>query len=75
MLERDGVPDIQIIDWGSGAFVGHTLYTYIQSRYYRAPEVILNLPYSLPIDTWSMACVYIELFTGQPIFPGENEAD
>lgn len=75
LLEREGSLNIQVIDFGSGAFVGKTLYQYIQSRYYRAPEVILGFEYSYPIDTWSMGCVFYELATGHPIFQGENEAD
>ena len=51
------------------------MYTYIQSRFYRAPEVILGLPYGHPIDVWSTACILAELFTGYPLFPGENETE
>ncbi|KAH0574216.1 Kinase, CMGC DYRK [Spironucleus salmonicida] len=65
----------KIIDWGSGAFVNQTIYTYIQSRFYRAPEVILGLPYSIEIDIWSLGCVFCELLNGTPIFAGENETD
>ncbi|CAL6075625.1 Kinase [Hexamita inflata] len=75
LLEREGSNAIQVIDWGSGAMVGQTLYQYIQSRFYRAPEVIMGMPYSTEIDTWSMGCVFFELFTGYPIFQGENEFD
>ena len=49
------------------------MYTYIQSRYYRAPEVILGVRYSPAIDMWSFGCVIAELWTGYPLFPGENE--
>jgi serine/threonine protein kinase len=55
----------------SGHFA--TVYTYIQSRFYRAPEVILGLPYSTAIDMWSLGCIVAELHTGYPLFPGENE--
>lgn len=48
------------------------MYTYIQSRFYRAPEVILGLPYGGPIDMWSLACVLAELCTGTPLFPGRQ---
>ena len=52
-----------------------SVYTYIQSRFYRSPEVILGLDYSLPIDIWSFGCIMAELYTGYPIFPGENEIE
>jgi serine/threonine protein kinase len=38
-------------------------------------QVILGLPYGMPIDVWSCACILAELFTGYPLFPGENEAE
>ena len=52
-----------------------TVYTYIQSRFYRAPEVILGLPYTTAIDMWSLGCIISELHTGYPLFPGENEVE
>lgn len=51
------------------------MYTYIQSRFYRSPEVILGMSYGLPIDMWSMGCILAELLTGYPIFPGEDEQE
>lgn len=49
------------------------MYTYIQSRFYRSPEVILSLPYSVSIDMWSLVCICVELFLGLPLFPGTSE--
>jgi dual specificity tyrosine-phosphorylation-regulated kinase 2/3/4 len=66
---------LKIIDFGSSCFENERVYTYIQSRFYRAPEVILGLPYSLPIDMWSFGCIMAELFIGYPLFPGENEQE
>ena len=51
------------------------MYTYIQSRFYRCPEVILGLTYHCAIDMWSLGCILAELFTGYPLFPGENEVE
>lgn len=51
------------------------VYTYIQSRFYRSPEVILGCNYSQAIDMWSLGCILAELYTGFPIFPGENEQE
>ena len=62
-----------MIDLGSSCFVDERVYTYIQSRFYRAPEVILGCQYGTPIDMWSFACILAELYTGYPLFPGENE--
>lgn len=66
---------IKIIDFGSSCFSNQRIYTYIQSRFYRSPEVILGLPYGTPIDMWSLACILSELYTGEPLFAGENESD
>ncbi|XP_063727301.1 dual specificity tyrosine-phosphorylation-regulated kinase 4-like [Symsagittifera roscoffensis] len=70
-----GTSAIKVIDVGSSCFVGKQVYTYIQSRFYRSPEVILGLEYSSPIDMWSLGCILAELYTGYPIFPGENEVE
>jgi len=51
------------------------VYTYIQSRFYRSPEVILGMSYHMAIDMWSLGCIMAELYTGFPIFPGENEQE
>jgi dual specificity tyrosine-phosphorylation-regulated kinase 2/3/4 len=63
---------IKIIDFGSSCFEKETLYTYIQSRYYRAPEITLGIGYNCAIDIWSTGCILAELYTGVPVFPGEN---
>lgn len=64
-----------MIDFGSSCFVEEQLYTYIQSRFYRAPEIIFGIRYSNAIDMWSFGCILAELCRGYPIFPGENEHD
>ena len=66
---------IKVIDFGSSWFVDQQLYTYIQSRFYRAPEIIFGIRYSNAIDMWSFGWILAELYTGYPIFPGENEHD
>jgi dual specificity tyrosine-phosphorylation-regulated kinase 2/3/4 len=67
--------EIKVIDFGSSCFENEKVYTYIQSRFYRSPEVILGMNYGMPIDMWSLGCILAELYTGVPIFPGENEQE
>ncbi|CAJ1953555.1 unnamed protein product [Cylindrotheca closterium] len=66
---------IKLIDFGSACFKGQTMQTYIQSRFYRSPEVLIGLPYDSAIDIWSLGCVTAELFLGLPILPGVHEHD
>ena len=65
--------DIKVIDLGSACFEGKTMYSYIQSRFYRSPEVLLGVPYNGAIDIWSLACVCAEMFLGLPLFPGVSQ--
>jgi dual specificity protein kinase YAK1 len=61
---------IKLIDFGSACTEGDDMYSYVQSRFYRAPEVLMGLPYSGSVDIWSVGCVIAELFLGLPLFPG-----
>jgi serine/threonine protein kinase len=94
-LKLRGQSQIKVIDFGSSCYDHQRIYTYIQSRFYRSPEVILGelkvqgpshiiivvsfffsgLPYSMAIDMWSFGAILAELYTGYPLFPGENEAE
>ena len=75
MLKEENKSGIKIIDFGSSTFTDEKVYTYIQSRFYRAPEIMLGIPYTTAIDMWSLGCIMAELYIGFPIFPGESEND
>ena len=75
LLKQQGRSGIKVIDFGSSCYDHQRVYTYIQSRFYRAPEVIMGMKYGMPIDMWSFGCILAELLTGYPIFPGEDEGD
>ena len=64
---------LRIIDFGASCFENQKVFTYIQSRFYRAPEVMLGIPYTTSIDMWSLGCIIVELATGFPLFPGKSE--
>lgn len=75
LLRKINKSGIKIIDFGSGCFEDQKIYTYIQSRFYRAPEIVLGIPYTAAIDMWSFGCILYELYVGYPLFPGEDEKE
>ncbi|XP_073923236.1 MAPK/MAK/MRK overlapping kinase isoform X2 [Castor canadensis] len=49
---------------------------YISTRWYRAPECLLTDGfYTYKMDLWSAGCVFYEIASLQPLFPGANELD
>jgi dual specificity protein kinase YAK1 len=66
---------VKVIDFGSACFANRTVYSYVQSRFYRSPEVVLGHHYTMAIDMWSLGCVAVELFLGLPLFPAASELD
>lgn len=64
--------EIKVIDLGSSCFETDNLCLYVQSRSYRAPEVILGLSYGPKIDIWSLGCIMAELCSGEVLFPNDG---
>lgn len=53
-----------------------TLTEYVVTRWYRAPEVILNAShYTNALDVWSIGCIFAELLGRAPLFPGDDYLD
>ncbi|KDQ18713.1 hypothetical protein BOTBODRAFT_52647 [Botryobasidium botryosum FD-172 SS1] len=64
---------LKICDLGSASDITENEITpYLVSRFYRAPEIILGLPYDAAIDIWSIGCTLYELYTGKILFPGRT---
>ncbi|KAM6307767.1 LOW QUALITY PROTEIN: homeodomain-interacting protein kinase 4 [Podargus strigoides] len=69
---------IKLIDFGSASIsteVCHVKKPYMQTRFYRSPEILLGLPFCEKVDVWSLGCVVAELHLGTPLYPGFNEYD
>lgn len=73
-LDEDSII-IKIVDFGTSCFTNEISYSYIQSRFYRAPEVIIGAKYDNKIDIWSFGCIVTELLTGDPLLPGRFELE
>ena len=59
---------VYLADFGNADWIATHFTDDIQTRQYRAPEVILGAPWSTPVDVWSLACMVFELLTGDFLF-------
>jgi len=88
IIHRDLKPDnvmlkdswgscLKVVDFGSSCYEKESQHhsTYVQSRFYRAPEVILGVPYGGCIDMWSFGCMLAEFCMNKVLFAGWNEVD
>ncbi|XP_062204226.1 uncharacterized protein LOC133906364 [Phragmites australis] len=76
MLVNEAKNVLKLCDFGNAMLAGMNEVTpYLVSRFYRAPEIILGLPYDHPLDMWSVGCCLYELYTGKVLFPGPSNND
>ncbi|XP_003737981.1 cyclin-dependent kinase 11B [Galendromus occidentalis] len=77
LLSHKGI--LKVGDFGLGREYGSPLKNYtpiVVTLWYRAPELLLgSKEYSCPIDVWSVGCIFGELLTMAPLFPGKSEID
>ncbi|RVD89506.1 uncharacterized protein DFL_000510 [Arthrobotrys flagrans] len=71
--------NLKLADFGLARAFGVPLRTYtheVVTLWYRAPEILLgSKQYSTGIDTWSIGCIFAEMVTRRPLFPGDSEID
>jgi len=73
ILVTENKMTLKLCDFGSSCHVADAeLAPYLVSRFYRAPEIMLGLPYDYGIDTWSVAATLYETYTGKIMFPGKS---
>lgn len=70
---------IKLVDFGGANFIRSMrdvgTHPYIQSRSYRAPEIILKMAFDERIDLWSLGCITAELFTSELLFDNSSTAN
>ena len=52
--------EVKIVDFGSACTDYKTGFKYVQSRFYRCPEIVMGLPYECAVDMWSFGCIIAE---------------
>tara|TARA_Y100000385_G_scaffold289930_1_gene361056 strand:- start:2592 stop:3614 length:1023 start_codon:yes stop_codon:yes gene_type:complete len=79
ILINPNIQNVKLCDFGSSKIINNNTNnntTYISTRYYRAPECILeNINYTISIDIWSFGCIFAELLKGDILFPGSDNTD
>jgi len=77
LIDKKG--DLKLADFGLARAIGIPVRTYtheVVTLWYRAPEILLGAKqYSTPVDIWSVGCIFAELVTKRPLFPGDSEID
>jgi len=69
---------VKLADLGSckGMYSKPPFTEYISTRWYRSPECLLTDGYyNYKMDIWGLGCVFYEILTLEPLFPGDDEID
>uniref|UniRef100_F6ZTS0 mitogen-activated protein kinase n=1 Tax=Macaca mulatta TaxID=9544 RepID=F6ZTS0_MACMU len=65
--------ELKILDFGLARQADSEMTGYVVTRWYRAPEVILNwMRYTQTVDIWSVGCIMAEMITGKTLFKGSD---
>ncbi|XP_077194432.1 mitogen-activated protein kinase 12-like isoform X4 [Paroedura picta] len=68
--------ELKILDFGLARHTDSEMTGYVVTRWYRAPEVILNwMHYTQTVDIWSVGCIMAEMISGRPLFKGNDHLD
>ena len=70
----DNIHRFTLIDFGCAVYTHSRRNSYVQSRWYRAPEVMLGAPWGHSIDVWSLGCTLAQMLLGLPQTPLEAQA-
>ncbi|ANB15444.1 cyclin-dependent serine/threonine-protein kinase CDC28 [Sugiyamaella lignohabitans] len=77
LIDKEG--NLKLADFGLARAFGVPLRTYtheVVTLWYRAPEILLGgRQYSTGVDMWSIGCIFAEMVTRKPLFPGDSEID
>lgn len=68
---------IKIADFGLAKIYDFDmkLTSVVVTLWYRAPEVLLGLPYATAVDVWACGCIMGEMYKLSPLFDGQSEAE
>jgi protein kinase len=75
-INRGGIPSVKLVDFGLTKKLDPLFNTqYIATRWYRSPEVLLNMHYTENNDVFALGCLIVELYLGFEAFQGNDTID
>lgn len=79
LIDASTTCDLRVCDFGLSRVLdpqydhAGRMTEYVATRWYRAPEIMLQAKaYKKSIDMWSVGCIFAEMFSNRPLFPGKN---
>ncbi|XP_071234478.1 cyclin-dependent kinase-like 4 isoform X1 [Salvelinus alpinus] len=77
LVSQGGV--VKLCDFGFARTMappGENYTDYVATRWYRAPELLVgDTKYGKAVDVWAAGCLFVEMLTGEPLFPGDSDID
>ena len=77
LINKDG--ELKLADFGLARAFGIPVRSYtheVVTLWYRAPDVLMgSRKYSTPVDLWSVGCIFGEMASSRPLFPGTSDHD
>eukprot|EP00042_Codosiga_hollandica_P049580 m.577807 g.577807 ORF g.577807 m.577807 type:complete len:440 (-) comp57916_c0_seq18:1632-2951(-) len=77
LISKQGL--IKLCDFGFARTIagpGEAITDYVATRWYRSPELLVgDTQYGTPVDVWAIGCVFAEMLTGRPLWPGRSDID
>ncbi|CAG7732341.1 unnamed protein product, partial [Allacma fusca] len=77
LVSKSGI--VKLCDFGFARNLcgpGDAYTDYVATRWYRAPELLVgDVAYGKEVDIWAVGCLFAEMMTGEPLFPGDSDID
>lgn len=73
LRKKNDISTMVVLDFGSALHLDDRRPVALQSRHFRAPEVLFRQNYDQAIDVWSLGCIFYEIITGERLFPAKSD--